>query len=63
MLRLSECDLTIDLRELSLGILSYFGVIQNYLEIEGNLKMHSLLREKNIKEIVITHIKTIKEQG
>ena len=43
------------LKKQSHGMLSYFGHLQNYLKIEGNLKIIILLREQNVKEIIINH--------
>ena len=45
-------------KEISRGILSYFGHVQNYLWIERNLKKQSSKIEKTNKDIVINHKET-----
>ena len=40
------------LKKFSDGILIHFGHVQNYLQIEGDLKM---IFDKNSKEIIIKH--------
>jgi len=48
-------NLTPILKQLSHGILSYFGHIQNYLQNKRKPENNSLIRYNNTKDIMINH--------
>ena len=50
-----DAQINSKLKEFSHGIPSCFGHVQNYLEIEGNLKIILYEDRKNTKEIIINH--------